>query len=374
MPRRRTLVAFSVIVLLTVAGLFLVQPELLQQLTTTSGHRPQLRKSFEGGEDNPLPGCDSETAAAPATPAPTPPPTPAPSPAPTPAPFSFRYPLVVEKKAASSRMRVVFLVGLEGTGHHYLADVLDDVCKAPKVRCPKMCVMAKVLYPDLSLPKSRNAYWEARKRLREEMEKLAAFPEESLAEDESTVVSFGACRHQGTGMMSYPNFNGNEKAIQYVDFRLVAEEAERAGVDMRFVYLARSAEDILASDSEHNNYGGSYIRESRILLNNLAVVHSTFQEMDPAFTTCFRYGEMANPAQASRVAGFLAPNNHTAENLAGQILSHVKTKKKSGGKGGKRRRHLEYLEGMDRPKALVVTRLQQRLDMVEKDVCSAADR
>ncbi|CAM9451489.1 unnamed protein product [Ectocarpus sp. 4 AP-2014] len=275
-------------------------------------------------------------------------------------------------------MRVVFLVGLEGTGHHYMADVLEDVCKKDKVRCPKLCVMAKVLYPELSLPKSRNAYWDARKRLREEMEKLAAFPEESLAEDESTVVSFGACRFQGTGMMSYPNFNGDEKALQYVDFRLVAEEAERAGVDMRFVYLARSAADILTSDSGHHNYGGSFIRESRILLNNLAVVHSTFQELDPAFTTCFRYGEMADPAQAARVAGFLAPNNHTAEKVADQILSHVKIKSppesgnnKSGGKGGQRLRHLE---DVDPPKAAVVTRLQQRLDMVEKDVCSTTNR
>lgn len=62
----------------------------------------------------PLPG-DSETAAA--TPAPTPSPTPAPSPPPTPTPFSFRYPVVVEKKAVSSRMRIVFLVGLEGEGY-----------------------------------------------------------------------------------------------------------------------------------------------------------------------------------------------------------------------------------------------------------------
>lgn len=49
-PRRRTLVAFSVTVLLAVAGLFLAQPELLQQLTTRSGDRPQLRQSFAGGE------------------------------------------------------------------------------------------------------------------------------------------------------------------------------------------------------------------------------------------------------------------------------------------------------------------------------------
>ncbi|CAM9894878.1 unnamed protein product [Ectocarpus sp. 13 AM-2016] len=208
LPRRRTLAVFTLTVLLAVTGLFLAQPELLQQLTA-SHSRPQLRQSFEGGEgwilglslslsfgcvdSDPLPG-DSETAAA--TPAPTPPPTPAPRPPPTPTPFSFHYPVVVEKKAVSSRMRVVFLVGLEGTGHHYMADVLEDVCRKDKVRCPKLCVMANVLYPELSLPKSRNAYWDARKRLREEMEKLAAFPEESLAEGESTVVSFGACRFQ----------------------------------------------------------------------------------------------------------------------------------------------------------------------------------
>lgn len=58
-------------------------------------------------------------------------------------------------------------------------------------------------------------------------------------------------------MMSYPNFNGQEKTLQYVDFRLLAEEAERAGVDVRFVFLTRSARSILVSDTEHNNYGGS---------------------------------------------------------------------------------------------------------------------
>lgn len=58
-------------------------------------------------------------------------------------------------------------------------------------------------------------------------------------------------------MMSFPNFNGNDKALQYVDFRLLAEEAERAGVDVRFVYLARSARSILISDTQHNHYGGS---------------------------------------------------------------------------------------------------------------------
>lgn len=59
------------------------------------------------------------------------------------------------------------------------------------------------------------------------------------------------------GMMSYPNFNGADKALQYVDFRLLAEEAERAGVDVRFVYLSRSARGMLVSNTQHNSYGGT---------------------------------------------------------------------------------------------------------------------
>lgn len=64
-------------------------------------------------------------------------------------------------------------------------------------------------------------------------------------------------RTKQAGMMSYPNYNGEGKALQYVDLRLLAEEAERAGVDLRMVYLSRSARSILVSDTQHNHYGGT---------------------------------------------------------------------------------------------------------------------
>lgn len=160
---------------------------------------------------------------------------------------------VLQKRAFSSKMRLVFLVGLEGTGHHYMADVLDKTCKTADVPCPKVCSLAKVLYPGLGNPASRQSYQEARGKLREELQALA-LAATRLPEGKATVVSFGMCRFQ-VGMMSYPNFNGVLKTLQYVDFRLLAEEAERAGIDLRFVYLSRSAKDVLISDTKHNNYG-----------------------------------------------------------------------------------------------------------------------
>ncbi len=67
-----------------------------------------------------------------------------------------------------------------------------------------------------------------------------------------------------------------------------------------------------------------FMMESRILLNNAAVIESTFGELGPGFTTCFRYEDMEDPAQAARVAQFAAPNNFTAECLSTKMLSKVK--------------------------------------------------
>lgn len=161
----------------------------------------------------------------------------------------------VEKKTFSSALRLVYLVGLEGTGHHYFADALDKFCKNPEVPCPKVCNMSYALYPGIGNPPTTGDHLKGRIKLRKAMEGLAA-AERSLPSGNSTMVSFGKCRWK-SGMMSYPNFNGNLKALQYVDFKVLAEEAEHAGVDLRIVYLTRSAPDILISDTKHNNYGGT---------------------------------------------------------------------------------------------------------------------
>lgn len=162
---------------------------------------------------------------------------------------------VLQKQANSSRLRLVFLVGLEGTGHHYMADVLENVCRRAHVACPKVCNLAKAMYPGIALPKTPYDYMVARGELRAEMEKLA-LTAESIPPNESTVVGFGPCRFEA-GMMSYPNFNGDDKVLQYVDFKVVAEEAERARIDLRIIYLSRSAKDILISDTWHNHYSNS---------------------------------------------------------------------------------------------------------------------
>lgn len=66
------------------------------------------------------------------------------------------------------------------------------------------------------------------------------------------------------------------------------------------------------------------MRESRILVNNAAVVESMFRELGPGFTTCFRYEDMSDPSQANRVATFVAPTKYVAQRLANKMLENAK--------------------------------------------------
>lgn len=71
------------------------------------------------------------------------------------------------------------------------------------------------------------------------------------------------------------------------------------------------------------------MREARALINNAAVIESTFQELGRGFATCFRYEDMSDPEQAHRVARFIAPDDNTAQLLEEKMLENVKPRSAS---------------------------------------------
>lgn len=54
--------------------------------------------------------------------------------------------------------------------------------------------------------------------------------------------------------MSYPRLNGPEKVMQYNDLKKIAEEAESAGLDMRVLYLKRSARDLIIANTVQRHF------------------------------------------------------------------------------------------------------------------------
>lgn len=115
--------------------------------------------------------------------------------------------------------------------------------------------------------------------------------------------------------------------------------------------------------------------ESRVLLTNADVVYSTFREIDPAFVTCFHYDNISDPDQATRVAKFCAPTDYAAQRFAKQMLASVHLQ--PGGTNLRnshshmRRSQSKGLSESNDAKEMLVARLQQKLNHIEREQCRA---
>ena len=56
------------------------------------------------------------------------------------------------------------------------------------------------------------------------------------------------------GRYSYPRNWGVNKVFQYIDLGTLADLAEQEGVDLRVIYLKRSAHDIAISTTVHRDF------------------------------------------------------------------------------------------------------------------------
>ncbi|CAM9131139.1 unnamed protein product [Scytosiphon promiscuus] len=264
---------------------------------------------------------------------------------------------LVQKTVFSSQMRMIFLVGLEGTGHHFMSAVLRKMCRLPGVFCPDVCPLAVALYKKMGTPQSPSDYREGLERIRNETE-ILALESDGLRNGTISLLAFFKCGSKA-GMMSYPNYGGKDKPLQYVDLRILAEEAERAGIDLRLIYLSRAARSILLSDTQRRSFGGGFTHETRILTNNAEVIDSFSRELDPGFTTCFSYENISDPGQASRVGEFVAPTIAGAANFSRTLLQTVLVKTPAI------RDDVDDPEGWD----LMAERLQEKLDEIELSWC-----
>eukprot|EP00752_Nemacystus_decipiens_P004768 g4339.t1 len=269
---------------------------------------------------------------------------------------------VVAKTAFSDKMRLVFVVGLEGSGHHYLNDVVvGGLCKSDTVKCPDICSLADVWYNKLSTFTNPSEYKDGIEELGKEMEHLSHFAN-GLRNKTVAVANFAKCgvlKRYHVGEMSFPDYAGRDKPLQHVDLRMLAEEAERAGIDLRLIYLGRASEEILISTTEHRRFG-NFAHQARVLINAASVISSSFAELHPDFLTCFSYNNRASSVQASRVAEFVMPTMDSARLLSQIIMDSSVTDR-----GHREMEEASKQEGWD----LVAHRLQRKLDLIERDYC-----
>ncbi|CAM9871547.1 unnamed protein product [Scytosiphon promiscuus] len=263
----------------------------------------------------------------------------------------------LSKTVFSDKMRVIFLVGLEGVGHHYLRLALSEasqklpnlIQEASACNCSWQSGTISQYIADLDLA-------------RQQMQSFAQV-KEGLQEGQAKLVHFVHC-------VSYPYSGGVHKVFQYTDLRMLADLAEEGGVDFRVVYLRRSAGDMVVADTVHRQFANhlddgaessseeQFVWYLKVLFADMGVMHSLLSELDPAFVVCHDYSALGNPDQAKEIATFIAPNEDMAQQITTSLVATAQEKHAAGSSS-------LPLEGAE----VIVDRMQRKLDAFEGIYC-----
>ena len=159
--------------------------------------------------------------------------------------------LVIRKTVFSSKFRFFFAAGLEGTGHHYIIEVEEDLFRTSNhlVQIPyRSDVEGKHYTIQNTMGGSARGYSTAISSARHNMRLLARVGE--ALQYPGTLRSM----HGRQRLNSYPMGTGPNKALKYFDLRMLAEVAEAEGVDLRVLYLRRPVKQLVIANTVHRRF------------------------------------------------------------------------------------------------------------------------
>ena len=162
-------------------------------------------------------------------------------------PLSNQFTLAVKerlaKRVSSSRVRFLFVAGIEGSGHHAVREI-HLRCEQLHGPCAHSDRITKLLYHGENNADGIFVYGNDHQtvssisEMREELK--SAVKVEMNKYKKPTLVLLNTGFGAGVGMISYPNYNGAGKSIHHPDLNELAKTFEEAGADLRiFVLQAR---------------------------------------------------------------------------------------------------------------------------------------
>lgn len=130
--------------------------------------------------------------------------------------------------------------------------------------------------------------------------------EEDDEEEEGVLYILGLGFTPHSGMMSYPNYNGVHKALDYPDVHVLASLCELTNIDLRVLVLQRHPASILQS-TERRAIGGGI--EPKVLQANTAVMYTQLRQIDPRFIYCIQFESLGSLSmhEVHRLGSFLHP-------------------------------------------------------------------
>lgn len=165
---------------------------------------------------------------------------------------------LIAKTVVSDKLRVIFIVGLEGTGHHFAFKAFRSVFEDHDIEQLGGCGLSPSIYLPITMGHTATRYSQAQNRLRMEMRRIAELerdlqpPGTFITVQKTNQLQDEECG--SLGAMSYPNNHGPDKALANPDLQQLAQMAEEEGVDFRILYLQRSAKALFLSNTSHRGF------------------------------------------------------------------------------------------------------------------------
>eukprot|EP00752_Nemacystus_decipiens_P015643 g13960.t1 len=274
----------------------------------------------------------------------------------------------VAKSVVSDKFRMVFIAGVEGTGHHYIMEADSAMFKAnpdlPQLN-KDYKLSVRNYFVAICMAEKASRYTQAEDQAREEMRRVAEQAAE-MPEPGSLYVLHNS--------LSYPTAHGTKKVMESIDLPMMVKVAGDSGVDMRVLYLRRSATDILVANTVHRGFQnylgtltpndtpeGRFMEYVTILFTDIAVLQSFLSELPPEYIVCHDWDRLGDGDQASRIARFVSPNQEIAGLVESSLMDTVS---KNRVQKSAREFSLPF-EGAD----VLASRLQMKLDAFEARYC-----
>jgi hypothetical protein len=195
------------------------------------------------------------------------------------------------KKLSVGETRMLFVAGLEGTGHHAWNSIFKSCVRSQRCEVDTQLTGHLMSFdkPNRTMHglfgvADGHKHSELVHTIHKHMRILAQKGGRHLY-----LVGLGFLKE--AGMLSYPNFNGVHKSLDHPDISLLASIAEGVGLDFRVIVLQRSAKEILES-TKRRSIGGQ--AEPSILVDNAATLFSQLSLMEKTFYRCVPFHRLAN--------------------------------------------------------------------------------
>ena len=216
---------------------------------------------------------------------------------------------LLNKTVFSPTKRLLFVVGLEGAGHHMAAALMRQ-CRlyaGNVTKLQKLCIGGGKIPELFRVVRNKQVSHNGVRNDRHyglfgssgyvnhgkylvEVHKLLVQLAKNEAFHGPFFMHINGKDSPLHGMLSYPNYDGVNRNLHNPDLHVLAAVAESAGVDLRLLVLQRSASELYESASDRFNVTTPLMSMS----NSASNLFSQLYRVDPAFFACVPYHDFGS--------------------------------------------------------------------------------